>query len=104
MYTKEELIEDIKSIGIKPTDTLLIHSSMKAIGEVDGGAETVLDAFIQYMKKGLLIFPTHSWVTINEENKLFDPLKEPSCIGILSNLQVFLKFDLVYGSTLPHHE
>ena len=33
----------IKEMGIESTDTLFIHSSMKAIGEVVGGADTVLD-------------------------------------------------------------
>lgn len=61
MYTKTDLINCITAIGIKPNDTLLVHSSIKAIGEVEGGADTVLDAFIEYMKPGLLIFPTHTW-------------------------------------------
>ncbi|MBI9098898.1 MAG: AAC(3) family N-acetyltransferase [Spirochaetaceae bacterium] len=101
MYTREDLIKDIKNIGIKHTDTLLVHSSMKALGEVDGGGETVIDAFIEYMKDGLLIFPTHSWETVNKENTLFDPLTEPSCIGILSNL--FLKRPGVIRSWHPTH-
>ena len=45
MYTKDQLKEQIKRLGIRPDDTLLVHSSMKAVGEVEGGADTVLDAF-----------------------------------------------------------
>ena len=63
--------KDIKNMGIKNNDTLLIHSSMKAIGQVEGGAETVLDAFMEYLEKGLLILPTHSWNNINEKNNVF---------------------------------
>ena len=33
-------------LGLNGTETILIHSSMKAIGDVEGGAETVLDAWI----------------------------------------------------------
>ena len=40
---KEELIEQIKNMGIKPSDTVIIHSSMKSIGDVEGGADTVID-------------------------------------------------------------
>jgi aminoglycoside 3-N-acetyltransferase len=52
MYTKQELKRDILNIGIKEEDTILIHSSMKAIGEVEGGADTVLDAFMEYLQAG----------------------------------------------------
>ena len=101
MHTKEELKRDIKKIGIKGTDTLLVHSSMKAIGQVKGGADTVLDALIECLKDGLLIFPTHSWERINENNPVFDPLTEPSCVGILSNL--FLQRKGVIRSWHPTH-
>ena len=74
-YSKEKIINQIKELGIKRNDIILIHSSMKAIGEVENGAETILDAFTQYLNEGLLIFPTHTWATINEKNNIFDPLK-----------------------------
>ncbi len=67
MHSKQSLLEQIKVLGIKPQDTLLIHSSMKAIGEVDGGADTVLDAFSEYLAPGLLVLPTHTWRQINAE-------------------------------------
>lgn len=102
MYTKQDLIESIIKIGIKPTDTLLVHSSMKAIGSVEGGADTVLDAFIEYLKDdGLLIFPTHTWYQINDEYNVFDPATEPSCVGLLTNL--FMKRPGVIRSLHPTH-
>ena len=42
-YNYEESIEQIKNMGIKPGDTVIIHSSMKSIGDVEGGADTVID-------------------------------------------------------------
>lgn len=102
MYTKQHLIDCLIKIGIKPTDTLLVHSSMKAIGQVDGGADTVLDAFIEYLKDdGLLIFPTHTWKQMSEEYNIFNPKTEPSCVGILTNL--FLKRPGVIRSLHPTH-
>jgi len=91
----------IKEMGIKPTDTLLIHSSMKSIGEVSGGADTVLDAFMEYLKDGLLILPTHTWKTMSETHNIYDPNKEPSCVGILTNL--FMKREGVVRSLHPTH-
>jgi aminoglycoside 3-N-acetyltransferase len=101
MFTKQDLIRGIESIGIKPDDTLMVHSSMKAVGDVDGGAEVVLDAFIDYMKSGLLVFPTHTWMTVKRENPVFNILTEPSCVGVLSNL--FLKRKGVVRSAHPSH-
>lgn len=101
MYTKPDLIHTIAAIGIQPDDTLLIHSSMKSIGPVEGGADTVLDAFIEYLRDGLLIFPTHTWSKINGENPIFDPATEPSCVGLLTNL--FMKRPGVHRSWHPTH-
>jgi aminoglycoside 3-N-acetyltransferase len=101
MYTKTDLINSIAALGIKPHDTLLVHSSMTSVGEVEKGADTVLDAFIEYMKPGLLILPTHTWADIDEEYPVFNPLTEPSCVGILSNL--FLKRPGVFRSWHPTH-
>lgn len=101
MYTKCDLIKNIYDIGIKPEDTLLVHSSMKSIGDVKGGADTVLDAFMEYMKPGLLIFPTHTWEQMNTDHNVFNPLYEPSCIGVLTNL--FMRRTGVVRSWHPTH-
>lgn len=43
MYTKEELKQQLRNVGLTGKETILIHSSMKAIGEVEGGADIVLE-------------------------------------------------------------
>lgn len=91
MYTKEDLKEYLKAMGLTGKETILVHSSMKSIGEVEGRADTVLDALIEYFKDGLLLLPTHTWKNINEDNPVYDPAVTPSCVGILTNL--FLKRD-----------
>jgi aminoglycoside 3-N-acetyltransferase len=55
MYNKQELLNHLKELGINENGTLLVHSSMKSIGQVEGGADTVLDALSEYMKNGLLV-------------------------------------------------
>jgi len=102
MYSKQDLLNAIIDIGVKPNDTLLIHSSYHAIGEVEGGADTVLDVFIEYLQdEGLLILPTHSWSNIDKDNPIFDPVAEPSCVGYLTNL--FLERPGVIRSLHPTH-
>lgn len=101
MYTKEQLKEQIKNLGVQAHDTLLVHSSMKSMGKVDGGADTVLDAFSEYLQQGLLVLPTHTWEQINETYNVFDVLSEPSCVGLLTNL--FRKRPGVFRSWHPTH-
>ena len=86
MYTKTELLHDIEKLGIDPQGALLIHSSMKAVGPTEGGADTVLDAWSEFMKVGLLIFPTHTWRQIGKETLTFDSRTLPACVGILPEL------------------
>ena len=101
MHTKNSLIRDIEQSGIRKNGTLLIHSSMKAVGVVEGGGDTVLDAFIDYMKEGLLLFPTHSWSDKNLRDGIYDPKTEASCVGILPNL--FMKRTGAVRSMHPTH-
>ncbi len=103
MYTKSDLLADIEKMGIDPKGALLIHSSMKAIGPVEGGADTVLDAWSQYMGDGLLIFPTHTWKYIGDgkEQSVFDSRTLPACVGILPEL--FRQREGVVRSLHPTH-
>ena len=43
-YTKQQLTDMIHRMGIQPDDSIMVHASMKSIGNVEGGADTVLDA------------------------------------------------------------
>lgn len=101
MITKEDLINDIKNMGLLRTDSVLIHSSMKAIGEVAGRADTVLDAFMEYFCEGRVMLPTHTWRQMSEDYNVFDPETEPACVGILPNL--FMKRAGVVRSLHPTH-
>lgn len=85
-YTKADLKHDLAAMGLTGNETILIHSSMKSIGPVEGGADTVLDAWMEFFAEGLLLLPTHTWRFINEENRVFDVRHSPCCVGILPEL------------------
>lgn len=101
LFTKAHLKDHLRNLNLEHDDTVLIHSSMKAIGEVEGGAETVISAFIEYFYDGLLIFPTHTWKYIDEPDFVFNPQASPSCVGLLTNL--FMKRQDVVRSLHPTH-
>ena len=47
MITREQLTADLTSLGLKPGDVVMVHSSLSALGPVDGGADTVVDALLE---------------------------------------------------------
>jgi len=101
MHTQLSLMEDLCRIGIDRKGTLLVHSSMKSIGPVVGGVDTVLNALSAYMAEGLLVLPTHTWDKINAENPKYFVQDTPSCVGILT--EFFRKCPGVVRSLHPTH-
>jgi aminoglycoside 3-N-acetyltransferase len=101
MHTKESLVKQLEQLGIDRKGTLLVHSSLKSMGPVEGGADTVLDVLMDYMKDGLLVLPTHTWSYVNAENPRFYVDRSPSCVGILPEL--FRKRPGVVRSLHPTH-
>jgi len=112
LHTKKSLLSDLEKSGINPRGTLLVHSSCKSVGECENRGDTIIDVFIEFMRDGLLVFPTHTWdavvwdkkdendIPVGERN-IFDYYNMPSCVGILSNL--FLKREGVVRSMHPTH-
>ncbi|HEY2493295.1 MAG TPA: AAC(3) family N-acetyltransferase [Paenibacillus sp.] len=101
MHTHVSLLEQLHHMGINQHGVVLVHSSLKSLGEVEGGAETVLNVLEEYMKEGLLVLPTHTWANINANNPTFYVEESPSCIGILPEL--FRKRPGVIRSWHPTH-
>lgn len=62
MLTFEKLVEGFRALGVNEGDTLLVHSSYKSFGEVDGGPETVVRALEAALgADGTLIMPTFNF-------------------------------------------
>lgn len=101
MHTLESLKKQLNAMGLNSDDHILAHTSMKAIGHVDGGAKTVLDAFCSYFSEGVFMLPAHTWKTMDEQNNRFDPKKEEACVGLLPNMM--LKRSDVHRSLHPTH-
>lgn len=56
MITRESLVKDLISLGIKSGDTLFLRISYRAIGKVEGGPKTFLDALMEIIgKEGTII-------------------------------------------------
>lgn len=91
MITIEELKAQIRAMGIEKNDTVLIHTSMRAIGQVERGADGVIDAFCQVLEEGLFLVPTHTWAVVNRENPVYDVRTTVPNIGALPAAAAFRK-------------
>jgi len=85
-YTKHDLMTDFTSLGLKSGDIVLLHSSLKSIGWVDGGADTVIDALLDVLgEEGTLLVPA---LTGKREDSplnppVFDVLNSPCWTGTI---------------------
>jgi aminoglycoside 3-N-acetyltransferase len=85
MLTFEKLVEGFRDLGVEEGDTLLVHSSYKSFGPVDGGPQTVIRALESVLgAEGTLIMPTFNF----DFNKgvPWDVRTTPSKMGILTEL------------------
>jgi aminoglycoside 3-N-acetyltransferase len=63
----------------------MVHSSLSALGQIDGGAVTVIDQLGEFC--GTLCMPAHSYCYPDSENEpgpIFDRQSTPSQVGLIS--------------------
>lgn len=94
MYSKSDLIRHIRALGIQPTDTVMVHTSLKSIGIIDPEdkttAEIYIDALREVLSEGLLLIPTHTWATVREDGQEFNVRTSLPCIGAVPTAAVKL--------------
>lgn len=89
MFSKNDILQQLAQMQVPQDRVVLIHSSLKAVGETEGRGDGLLDALITYCtaKGGLLCIPTHTWANIGKDDVITLDLAEPNtCIGTLPNL------------------
>lgn len=65
---KEDIINSFKAMGMKRGDTLIIHTSLKSLGFVVGGPETVIRAVLEIIgNEGTIVVPTQTWKNLDPE-------------------------------------
>ena len=95
--TRQSIIQDLLRLGVRPGMTIIVHSSLSALGWVCGGAPTVVSALMDVITEdGTIVMPTQTgnysdpanwsrspvpqpwWEIIYEAMPAFDPLTTPS--------------------------
>lgn len=81
--TRTEMENALRLFRIPQNAIVLTHSSLKALGQIEGGAEGVISALESIVPEGTLVFPTLSsknWDTVFEDWSL----NRPSDVGLIS--------------------
>ncbi len=91
MINLTELISGFKELGLENGDVLLVHSSYRSFGGVEGGPQTVIDALLDVIgTEGTLIVPTFTFKFCDDFNEkgegFFDVQNTASEMGYLTEL------------------
>ncbi|EIT86041.1 aminoglycoside N3-acetyltransferase [Fictibacillus macauensis ZFHKF-1] len=119
--TQGSLENDLRNMGLKSGMNVMVHSSLKSIGWISGGAIAFIQALMEVVtSEGTIIFPSHStdlsdpstwrapsvpkewWETIRETMPPFDSQTTPTyALGTVA--EQFLKFPGVIRSNHPQY-
>ncbi len=104
LVSKELLIQQLKEMGIKEGDTLLVHSSMSKIGYLENGPETFINALLEALgPNGNLMMPSSPNPSLQieyiQKSPLFDVENSPSKLGAIT--ERFRKMNGVKRSLHP---
>ena len=71
------LKDDLRAIGVREGDSILIHSSYKSMGGIEGGIKTLIDALLAVIgDKGTLIAPTLTFRDVTVENPVVETIED----------------------------
>jgi aminoglycoside 3-N-acetyltransferase len=95
--------EQLRDLGVREGDILLVHSSIKALGLKDLKIESLIKSIENVLgEKGTLLMPTLSYKSVDgNNNDTFSVKDTPSDVGVLS--ECFRKMDGVVRSLHPTH-
>ena len=89
MVTKKDVFAWLERMEIAEDAHVTMHTSLRAVGAIDGGADGLLDAMTAYLHRGLLLIPTHTWAVVTKKNPVFDVRKTVPNIGTLPTVAAF---------------
>jgi aminoglycoside 3-N-acetyltransferase len=93
--TRQDIVNDLRALGVGPGMTLMVHSSLAALGHVEGGAGAVIEALIEAVgPEGTVAMPAMS-------GGVFEIETSPSNVGTIT--EVFRTWPGVKRSFHPSH-
>jgi aminoglycoside 3-N-acetyltransferase len=96
--SREEIVSGLRGLGIRKGDTLMVHSSLSSFGNVEGGADAVIDALLEAVgPQGNVCMPCLGTI----ENNTFFAEKTPASTGKIA--ETFRKRPEAKRSLSPIH-
>ena len=85
-HSSKKLIHDFSRLGLEKSDIVFIHSSFKSLGEVEGGAGTVIFALEHVLgHDGLILMPSFNLLPDHDKRtSSWNIEKTPSTVGWLT--------------------
>jgi len=119
--TLTTLRDGLRALGVQPEQCVLVHCAMSKIGQIHGGAQSLIEALIDIVgPDGTIVMPTltlgrfdpsewgnppapeHTWDQIRYDTPLFDPLKTPVDHTMSRMYELFRTWPGVTRSNHPH--
>lgn len=102
--TRRQISNGLRRVGLRAGMRLMVHSSLRSFGRVEGGAQTVIDALQEVVTPaGTIMMPSFNHGSIFEpgEPGIYDPLTTLTTNGLIP--QLFWQCPGVYRSLNPTH-
>jgi len=81
---RQEIASALVAAGLRPGGAVLVHSSLRSLGYVPGGPETVVQGLLEALgTQGTLLMPALSYAFVDAARPLFDVRHTPSCVGAI---------------------
>jgi len=101
MITRQQIHDALTAAGVKHGDHLIVHSSLRSVGPIDGGADALIDGLLDAVgRNGTLAMPAFNYTRPLPE-PYFDPAVTPGKTGMLT--EIFRKRPGVLRSLHPAH-
>lgn len=104
VVTYETLVAGLRALGLQPGMGVMVHSSLRSLGHVEGGAGTVIQALIDCLgPEGTLLMPSFNHGAAFEPGApgYYDPLTTPTTNGAIPDH--FWRLPGVHRSLNPTH-
>lgn len=87
IVTKENIKSALTELGIQSGDLVVFHSSLKSMGHVVGGPQTVIDAFLEQVgPDGTIVVPTLLNESYPVAYEIWDKENTPSEVGLITEV------------------
>jgi aminoglycoside 3-N-acetyltransferase len=87
VVTKDDIINGLVKLGLGNGDLVTLHSSLKSLGHVEGGGQTVIRALLETLgPQGTILMPAFSFPLKSQDEPIFDVRETPSCVGLITEV------------------